>query len=397
MAVLHPPRFSGDLGSLKQRNRRALLDLVRHTPGLTRAELAQRSGLTKMTVGNAVQALLGGGWLTEGELHRNGSGRPGRALHPGEQHHLLLGVEVGVDELRLMACTLTGRPLAQRCLGHNGAAPGEAARLLARELIALRAACGTGRRLLGMGVALPGPVMPDEPLLGLAPNLGWRRVRFLDLLDAHLPDDFGLRLMDNESSLAAFGEVWFAHRRVPSLLYLNADIGIGSGLVENSGAARIISGVHGLAGEVGHTLLAPDGALCRCGNRGCAETLVSGWMLRERFGLSADDDLAAAVARLPTRETAPVLARAGRALGVLLHNLHHSLNPAEIVIGGELTTLGETLLSPALKAFAESQRRLLPDAPLVVPEVLSDSRFMAARGAAARVLDVTLAQQSEPV
>ncbi|WP_457809257.1 ROK family transcriptional regulator [Kushneria sp. EE4] len=398
MTCSSDPRPAGDLNSLKQRNRLAILDALRRRPNMSRTELARETGLTKVTVGSAVTTLLDSGWLEEGALQRRRGGRPGRELSLNEHHHLLLGVEVGVDELRLLACTLSGATLAQRCLPRTGTTPEDAARQLAHELMALLAGDGLdARRLLGVGVALPGPVMPNEPLLGLAPNLGWHRVRFLDLLAHHLPPLPGLRLMDNESSLAAFGELYFAHDRAPdSLLFVSADIGIGSGLVENAASPRIIRGVHGLAGEIGHTLLDPEGTLCHCGNYGCAETLVSGWRLRQQLGIGDDADLATAVAALPAERTAPVLARAGRALGMLLHNLHHTLNPAEIVIGGTLTALGPAFLTPALTAFERTQRRLLPEAALIIPRVLTQSRLTPARGAAALVMATVLTTFDAP-
>ena len=399
MIRLSDPRPAGDLNSLKQRNRLAILDALRRMPGMTRTELAQKTGLTKVTVGSAVMPLLESGWLEEGSLQRRRGGRPGRELFLGEHHHLLLGAEVGVHELRVLACTLSGTPLAQRCMPLSRATPEETARQLAHEITTLlENDTLDARQLLGVGVALPGPVMPREPLLGLAPNLGWHQVRFLDLLTRHLPALPGLKLMDNESSLAAFGELYFATHNAPeSLLFVSADTGIGSGLVENGAPPRIIRGIHGLAGEIGHTLLDPDGTLCHCGNHGCAETLVSGWRLRQQLGIGDDDDLTAAVAALPAARTAPVLARAGRALGMLLHNLHHTLNPAEIVIGGTLTALGPAFMDPALDRFASTQRRLLPEATLITPRVLTQGHLPPARGAAALVMATALAALDEPL
>lgn len=399
MTRLPDPRPAGDLNSLKQRNRLAILDALRRSPNMTRTELARLTGLTKVTVGSAVMPLLESGWLEEGSLQRRRGGRPGRELFLGEHRHLLLGAEVGVHELRVLACTLSGATLAQRCIPLSKTTPEEAARQLAQEITTLLESEALGeRRLLGVGVALPGPVMPNEPLLGLAPNLGWHQVRFLDLLTRYLPALPGLKLMDNESSLAAFGELYFATHDAPeSLLFVSADTGIGSGLVENGAPPRIIRGIHGLAGEIGHTLLDPEGTLCHCGNHGCAETLVSGWRLRQQLGINDDDDLTTAVAALPEAQTAPVLERAGRALGMLLHNLHHTLNPAEIVIGGTLTALGPTFMEPALARFASTQRRLLPEATLVTPRVLTQGHLMPARGAAALVMASALAVLEEPL
>lgn len=390
ISSLDPPP-TGDLNSLKQRNRSAIIDTLRRSPGLTRTCIARRTGLTKVTVGSAVTALLEEGWLEEGALLHKGGGRPGRALYPDSRHHLLLGAEVGVNELRVVGCTLAGALVAHRCLPLSGATPEAAAKALAREIEVLLNSCGADRRIQGLGVALPGPVMPGQALLGLAPNLGWHRVRFLDLLSDCLSRPLGHCLMDNEASLSAFGEVYFARSPAPpSLLYVSADTGIGSGLVVGEAPPRILRGVHGLAGEIGHTLLDPDGAPCHCGNRGCAETLVSGWRIRHQLGIDPGTPLTEAVAALPAARTAPVLERAGRALGMLLYNLHHTLNPAEIVIGGALTKLGPAFLNPALSYYAQSQRRLLPAAELITPRVMSGDRLAAARGGAALVMAATL-------
>jgi len=104
MTVTVRANRAGDQSYLKHLNRAALLDHVRREPGLTRAELATRLQITKVTVGSTVQALLDEGWLSEGDLQHGNLGRPGRALYLDEDHHLVLGAEVGVQGLRVAAC-----------------------------------------------------------------------------------------------------------------------------------------------------------------------------------------------------------------------------------------------------------------------------------------------------
>ncbi|WP_111412713.1 ROK family protein [Billgrantia lactosivorans] len=380
---------AGDLHFLKRLNRSAILELVRRTPGLTRADIATQAQLTKATVGSGVQSLLQQGWLREGELQKSSGGRPGRALHLNNERHVLFGAEVGVHGLRLVACTLSGQVLESHHEHLVPTTPEATVELLAELLQGLmNPYLEEGRRCLGLGVALPGPIAPDKPVLRLAPNLGWRDIRFLDLLRPHLSRLEGTWLMDNEAKSAAFGELYFRTGNIPqSLMYVSAGTGIGSGMAEGSHLPLVTRGVQGLAGEIGHTVLQPGGLYCHCGNRGCAETLVSGWSIRAALGIAEEEDLIEALLpRLNDPDVQVTLRRAGEALGILLLNLHHTQNPSEIVLGGSLTRLGEALLSPALDYFKANQNRLLGTTQQVPLRVIEDSTFVAARGAAAQVL-----------
>ncbi|MCE9682779.1 ROK family protein [Halomonas alkalisoli] len=380
---------AGDLHFLKRLNRSAILEMIRRAPGLTRADIATQAQLTKATVGAGVQSLLHQGWLREGELQKSSGGRPGRALHLNDKRHVLFGAEVGVHGLRMVACTLSGQVLESHHEHLVPTTPEVTAKLLAQLLHDMtRAHLNNDRRCLGLGVALPGPIAPDKPVLRLAPNLGWRDIRFLDLLRPHLPQLEGTWLMDNEAKSAAFGELYFRTGNIPeSLMYVSAGTGIGSGMVEGSHLPLVTRGVQGLAGEIGHTVLQPGGLYCHCGNRGCAETLVSGWSIRAALGIAEEEDLIATLLpRLSDPDVQITLRRAGEALGILLLNLHHTQNPSEIVLGGSLTQLGDPLLEPALNFFKANQNRLLGTTQQVPLRVIEDSTFVAARGAAAQVL-----------
>ncbi|WP_081909099.1 ROK family transcriptional regulator [Deinococcus sp. YIM 77859] len=380
---------AGDQGFLKQLNRSAILEAVRRDPGISRAELAARTQLTKVTVGTMVQELLDQGWLVEGGLQQGSVGRPGRALYLNEGRHILLGAEVGVQGLRVVACTLTGRSLGQRAVLTPSTTPEATAQQLAillTEVLALPELAG--REILGLGVAVPGPVALHESTLVFAPNLGWRNIPFLTVLKPFLPDLPGPWLLENEAKAAAFGEVYFSETAKPELLaYLSLGTGIGSGLMVGTPVPHLLRGAQGLAGEIGHSVLQPGGAYCHCGNRGCAETLVSGWAIRAALGIPPGVLLETALQhRMDDIEVQVTLRRAGEALGMLLTNLHHTLNPSDIVLGGALTRLGAPLLQPALTFFGEHQHHLYASASPVRLHVRTDSTFIPARGAAAQLL-----------
>jgi predicted NBD/HSP70 family sugar kinase len=383
------PQTAGDLNYLKSLNRSTILSTVRRSPGQSRADIALETGLTKATVGSVVQTLVERGWLREGELHARGGGRPGRALYLDGERHYMLGAEVGVKGLRLVACNLVGEILASSHQEEPPADPVSTATRLAKLLIQLRESPAIGeRRCLGLGVAVPGPVSPSAPILSLAPNLGWVDVDFLALLreEPDLPD--GVWLLDNEANAAAFGEFYFFEGMPPeSLAYISADIGIGCGVVSGEHFPVVPRGYQGLVGEIGHTVIQPGGVRCHCGNRGCAETLVSGWALRESLGLDIDDSLSASVqARADEADVQALIQRAGEALGLLMLNLHHTLNPSMLILGGSLMWLKGPLIEPALAYFEAHQNDLLRQSQSVPIKIIEDSTFTAARGAAAQVM-----------
>ncbi|WP_272975877.1 ROK family transcriptional regulator [Deinococcus geothermalis] len=380
---------AGDQGFLKQLNRSAVLELIRREPGISRAELAARTQLTKVTVGAMVQELLDQGWLVEGSLQQGSLGRPGRALHLNERRHVLLGAEVGVQGLRVVACTLTGRALGQRAILVPSTTPEATAQHLATLIMeVLTYPEVAGREVLGLGVAVPGPVALHDPTLLFAPNLGWRDVPFLTVLKPFLPDLPGPWLLENEAKAAAFGEVYFSGGDKPELLaYLSLGTGIGSGLMVGAPVPYLLRGAQGLAGEIGHSVLQSGGLYCHCGNRGCTETLVSGWAIRAALDIPPGVPLETALQpRMQDADVQVTLRRAGEALGMLLTNLHHTLNPSDIVLGGSLTRLGEPLLGPALAFFREHQHDLYTRTASISIHIRTDSTFLPARGAAAQVL-----------
>ncbi|GIW09363.1 MAG: hypothetical protein KatS3mg061_0420 [Dehalococcoidia bacterium] len=147
--------------------------------------------------------------------------------------------------------------------------------------------------------------------------------------------------VDNDANLAALGEHRFgAGRGVDHLVYLTVSTGIGGGIISGG---RLLHGVHGFAGEVGHQVILPDGPPCGCGGRGCLEVLASGTAIVRRAqaaGLPADrlaEEGAAAVfaaAAAGDPRAQEVIAGATRALGLGVVNLLHVFDPALVVLGG---------------------------------------------------------------
>lgn len=358
-------KTTGDQQLVKRINRSVLLRLLRAQSGLSRAQMAQTSGLTKSTVSLLVRELIDEGWLTETSVTpASGQGRPSTPLHIDGKTRGLIGVEVAVEALRMVGISLTGvvlwsieEPLADTAPEHVCQ---HAARLVS---LACKQFAKRNIRLTGVGIGLPGAFDDATGVLRFAPNLGWRNVDFVPLITQALRKAGVPEVavhVQNEADAAALSEYEFSPGDAKdSLIFVSCGAGVGAGIVLND---QLFTGAQGMAGEIGHSILQIDGPLCSCGRKGCAETF---------FG-------ARALARWPEP------AQGGRYLGVVLQNLWTTFNPNVLVVGGPSCERYPAIVEAAqssLQAYASSAGMATP--------ILRVARFgllASAVGAAALVL-----------
>jgi predicted NBD/HSP70 family sugar kinase len=351
---------AGNQQLIKVINRMALVRCLCSNPGLSRADLAPAVDLTKSTVSLLVRELIAEGWMVERDMVTTGElGRRPTPLFIDPSRLVLLGAEVGVGSVRVVATTLTGEVLA-RTVGSfcPGLTVKECINSLVLGLQRVRKQLKSTQKIIGIGVGLPGGVEEATGVLQLAPNLGWRDVPFAALLREKLK---GSTLADaplfvqNEADVAAVGEQEFnpIHAANP-LLYVSINHGVGAGLIAND---RLLTGSRGFAGEVGHMVLQVNGPLCSCGRRGCAEALIGLRALQQlpsphEQGLAADP-LTDVQHRLAEQhgDTVRAVSIAGSYLGVLLQNLASAYDPGCIVLGGAVVALGDCFLKPALQTL----------------------------------------------
>jgi predicted NBD/HSP70 family sugar kinase len=347
-----PVGAAGNQQLLKDINRMALVRQLCAHPGMSRADLSSAVGLTKSTVSLLVRELLAEGWLVERDVVATGDlGRRPTPLFIDPRRLLLLGAEVGIDGIRVVATSLTADILG-RAVTRYGTNKGAKACIgtLAATLLKVRKQLDeTEHRIIGIGVGVPGGV-DEAGFLHFAPNLGWRDVPVGTLLAEKLTGSIldGTPLfVQNEADVAALGEMEFASSQVTDpLLYLSINQGVGAGVIVGD---RLLTGSRGFAGEVGHIVLQPNGPLCSCGRRGCAEALIG-----PRAMLGSADGAPPTFAEIQQRlgdhdpDTVRAVNAAGSSLGVLLQNLASAYDPACIVLGGALVELGDVFLQPAL-------------------------------------------------
>src|SRR5690349_5043338 len=209
--MLNPLPITGDQRLVKDINRKVLLRLLRDEPGISRAALAERSGLTKSTVSLIAKELIDEGWLAEDDVPVTGLlGRRPTPLRLDGRGLALVGADLGTDSIRLVRLSITGKVLESRSVALQDRAPDAACHQLV-ELVTAQATkvSRAGARLLGIGVGLPGPVDARSGFVEYAPNIGWRHIELGQRL-AHELDNANLGdvpvYVQNEADLAAVGE-----------------------------------------------------------------------------------------------------------------------------------------------------------------------------------------------
>ena len=346
---------------LRRLNRTAIIRLAWERPGLSRSEIAAQLGLTKSAISLLAQELIQQGWLLEPDADPSAARVPGRPSIPLSIHNdrfALIGLEVGVDFLNAVCIDPTGTLLWTRHVDGNSRHLRDTLERAATLIDDLRLeAQRHGRTVIGVGVGVPGPVDIEHGLLLQAPNLDWENIPLHRLLSEHLPDLPAHQIhVDNDANLAALCEYLFGkYRQTSDLMFILIEHGVGGGLIQNH---RMYRGRHGFAGEIGHTIVQPNGPKCACGNFGCAETLFSVTAFEREMQRETGIDMCFPdfLERVRRKDAAAlrVMQRAAAHFRVFINNITNTLDPEIIFVGGAIAELGEALLEPALQSV---QRR----------------------------------------
>jgi predicted NBD/HSP70 family sugar kinase len=344
----------GSLSALRDSNRLRVIEAVQQRGGASRAELVRVTGLSRSTVSSVVADLLAERVLVEQhdqpDSAPGGVGRPATQLTLNPDIGALVGVHLRHDGARVaiadLAGTLQAESLTELDVDHHAH---EAIRYVLDQVAALAAETGTDEgRLLGVGVAVSAPMGPG-------PARQWRGVDLVSELGTAL----GLPVhLGNDANLGSMAEwIFGAGRGAKDLVYVMMADGVGAGLIMDG---RLHEGAHGSAGELGHVVVNPDGQVCRCGSRGCLETVSGAEALTASLRHSYGPDVTLAAVLDLVRAGDPgacrAVADAGRAVGKALAGICAVLDPRLVVVGGQLAAAG----APLLDGIREELLRWLP-------------------------------------
>lgn len=342
--------------SVRRRNLSTVLELVHRGGTPSRADLTALTGLNRSTIGALVAELVELGLVQEADPGAtNRVGRPSRRVVP-DPRPAIIAVNPEIDAVTVALVGLGAR--VEHRIRHeldHIPSPEEAAAVVGEVVDELRSGPARDRRLVAVGLAVPGLVRASDGVVRWAPHLGWRESSFARLVESVV----GLpTVADNDATLGALAERLFGvGRGVDQLVYLNGGAsGIGGGVIVNGQPYR---GAFGYAGEFGHNRPRLDDPAHRATVGGTLEEEVSRSRLLEILGRRTSDEpeFEAAVLSSDDPKLHAELARQQIVLGGALGNAINVIGPELVVLGGFLGTL-LAWDAPALEAAVAA--RTLP-------------------------------------
>lgn len=335
----------------------SILRLIWSEQRISRAEIARRAELSRSTVSEIVGSLLPTGLVAEIGAGASRGGRRPIVLEFQDDVCCILGLEMGATHVAAAVTDLRGRVLNWQQLDHPVRSDPVGTRKLILDLSrsVLSGWQTDRRRLVGVGVAVPSPIDPAHPdRLSTVVMPDWEGQSGLEATFAEFDVPV---LIDNDANLGALAEHWWgAGRGVENFTYVKVGTGVGSGHVIRG---EIYRGSTGVAGEIGHMVVDPNGGDCVCGLRGCLGTLVGSAAMTQRattllphypgsslhtkeVAFSAIEDAALQGDPLAMR----LAHDAGEHLGIAVAGMLNLMNPSLVIFGGGFTRLGDLVLDP---------------------------------------------------
>ncbi|MEH7414270.1 ROK family glucokinase [Neobacillus drentensis] len=244
-------------------------------------------------------------------------------------------------------------------------------------------------KLVGIGIGAPGPVNVQAGTIEVAVNIGWENFPLRDLIQR---ETFLPVVVENDANSAAIGEMWKgAGNGAKNLICITLGTGVGGGIIVNG---KLVHGENGAGGEIGHiTSIRKDGILCKCGKKGCLETIASATgivnLAQEELANSEDigrlkEDYKKSqivtckqifdAVKKADKTAIRIIDQVTFHLGFALANLANSLNPQRIVIGGGVSNAEDTLLIPLKEQFAQfAFPRVAEGVELVIAKLGNDA------------------------
>lgn len=387
---------------MKSVNKTIVLNKIRKSAPISRAQIAKETELTPPTVSSIVKELLGQGLIMESESGDSSGGRKPTMLRVCHEAFFVIALDAGPDRVDCVVSDLGGNVVKRSSDRIDLPTTEDAFLDQLKKSIAdiIEEAKLDLDKTLGIGLAMHGVVNVETGTSLYAPNLNLTDIP----IKARLEEAFELEvIVENDARAMALGEAWFGnHLESDSMLVINFGRGVGAGMIVNG---ELYHGAQDIAGEVGHMTIDMNGNVCDCGNKGCLQTFATGEAIGRRAEANGEvDESDAAMTGEETERRAGaksdmamtgeepecragadksdtamtgemvykradageahyvrVLEDTGDIIGIALTNLIHIMNPEKIVLGGGvmnakkflLPHIKETIANQALTADAK--------------------------------------------
>jgi predicted NBD/HSP70 family sugar kinase len=327
-------------------NESLIMNLIRRSGPISRAEIAKLTGLTPPTVTSITSKLVEGGLINEYMIGESNGGRRPLLLKVNTDTARIVVINIRSEEMMGYVVDPEVSVLYEETKSIKGMKEEEVLILLLNMIDNCRRASDVP--VLAIGVVVRGPVH-SAGIVVFALNIGWRNLALKKVIE----DRFGLPVfLENDAKTLTNGEFHYgSHKDATSMILLKVSHGIGAGIVFDGVLYR---GINNSSGEVGHTTIDVAGPLCRCGNYGCLEAFASDDALvsyvikaikegqTSRVSEMVTDleqvttDMIYRAADLGDLLAMEALKRVGRYLGIGIANMVNIFNPKLIVISGNI-------------------------------------------------------------
>lgn len=323
---------------MHRNNLAAILRMVYDNAGISRKEIAVRTGLTPATVTNIVAELLREGYLVETGEGESGSGRKPVYLAVNKDRHCVVGIELAADNIVCVVADFCGEIIAKASAPNKSDnTPNQAMHIAWRLAGGLLAGASRAKEtVLGLGLMTSGPYERESGVLikplGFSGEM-WQRAPLRDMFQLMTGVPV---VLDRDAVGCALAEAARMPKERGAVLAVTAGIiGIGGGILIGS---EVFYGLNSAAGEIGHLTMLPNGPLCACGDHGCLDALSSGEAIAaamsEARGRAVTVEEMITAYRTGDVEAVKAVRQGAQYLGMAVGNLIRCLSPACVAIGG---------------------------------------------------------------
>lgn len=330
---------TGNLQYVKQMNKSIVFERIKQMEPLSRADIAQITGLNKGTVSSLVAELLDESLVYESGPGESSGGRRPVLLHFNKKAGFSIGIDIGVNYLLGIVSDLVGDIHEKKYIPLNDQDDYPSFEAILFDLIEnlINDAPKSPYGIIGVGIGVPGLVTNSQEII-FTPNLSWDQPDLKSNVEARFNIPV---IIENEANAGAYGEkLYGAGRNQDDQVYISAGIGIGTGIIIDGNLYR---GTSGFSGEIGHMTIDMNGKKCRCGNYGCWELYASELALlneaKEKLPhLKENISLERLIELAEQKDEAvqAVFKRIGEFLGIGIVSIINSCNPKRIIVGNRL-------------------------------------------------------------
>lgn len=381
---------------VKKLNRMTIINIIKDNELISRQQIAEITGLTPPAITGIIRELIDTGFVNEVGLGESQGGRRPVSLRFNSSAGYVIGIEITSQEITIALTDLKNVPTeirrVQVDMKNPDAATGELIKIIKQVILHEDHRL---KRFLGIGIAFPGMLNAQQGTVKRAVNLGKKWNDFP--LQTILSQEFNMPVfIETNSKVAALGEKWFGEgTSCENLIYINMGEGISAGIIMGD---SIVQGSQGYAGQIGHTVMVEQGALCNCGNRGCLETicgipailrkvnaelpfLTAEDALQQRFILNQEIKINDILefALLEDSYAREVLRQTSRYVGLAISHMINLYNPDAVFIGGKMSIVAELFMEEFRNVIASHTFSEVGSAtPIVISRLGIDSGVIGA-------------------